>query len=219
MDRREASRNRHAMPAPLCAGRPKDSESRPAMSGGSGRGVNMATDFDYELLPPKLARQKDLDTCWACCMTGLLAANMSTQQMSESNLVAKYGTTKTGGISIDKLKDIAKDFGYLFNAFQDVAAARSILKDSFVIDRLRGNGMLMAAWRIHDPAQPTEVFFHAQIVWGVTYMSRQDIGTERALLRTMNPFTKAYESYPLFSVYRSDNMPLFTCWPNTRSSS
>jgi hypothetical protein len=175
----------------------------------------MATDFDYELLPPKLAKQKDIDTCWACCMSGLLAANSSAQQASESALVAKYATTSTGGISIDKLKVIAKDFGYLFNAFNDVATARTNLRDKFVIERLRGNGMLMAAWRIQDPAKPTEVFFHAQIVWGVTYLSNQDVGTERALLHTMNPFTKAYESYPLFSVYRSDNMPLFTCWPNT----
>jgi hypothetical protein len=178
----------------------------------------MATEFDYELNPPKLARQKDLDTCWACCMSALLAANMSAQQASESALVAKYGLTSTGGISIDQLKVIAKDFRYLFNAFDDVAAARSILKDSFIIDRLKGNGMLMAAWRIQDPAKPREVFFHAQIVWGVTYLSNQDVATERALLHTMNPFTKAYESYPLFSVYRSDNMPLFTCWPNTSSS-
>ena len=75
--------------------------------------------------------------------------------------------------------------------------------------------MLMAAWRVQDPAQPKEVFFHARIVWGVIYQTNQDVGTERALLDTMNPFTKAYELYPLFSVYRSDNMPLFTCWPST----
>lgn len=178
----------------------------------------MATDYDYELNPPKLAKQKDLDTCWACCMSALLASNMSSRQSSEDALVSKYATTKTGGISIDKLKVIAKDFGYLFNAFDTAASARSILTDGFLIDRLRGNGMLMAAWRIHDPAQPNEVFFHAQIAWGVSYLSVQDIGTERAMLHTMNPATKKYESYPLFSIYRSDNMPLFTCWPNTSSS-
>ena len=87
----------------------------------------MATDFDYELNPPKLARQKDVDTCWACCMSVLLAANMSTQQSSESALVAKYATTKTGGISIDQLKVIAKDFRYIFNAFDNVANARAVL--------------------------------------------------------------------------------------------
>jgi hypothetical protein len=175
----------------------------------------MATDFDYELLPPKLARQKDEDTCWACCMSGLLAASMSSQQASENDLVAKYGTTKTGGISIDQLKVIAKDFRYIFNAFDNVSAARSVLTDGFIIDRLRRNGMLMAAWRIRDPALPKEVFFHARIVWGVVYQMNQDVGTERAMLHTMNPFTKAYELFPLFSVYRSDNMPLFTCWPST----
>jgi hypothetical protein len=178
----------------------------------------MATDFDYELNPPQLARQKDVDTCWACCLSVLLAANMSTQQASESSLIAKYATTKTGGISIDQLKVIAKDFRYIFNAFDNVANARAVLSDGFIIDRLRRNGMLMAAWRVQDPAQPKEVFFHARIVWGVIYQMNQDVGTERALLETMNPFTKAYELYPLFSVYRSDNMPLFTCWPSTGSS-
>lgn len=178
----------------------------------------MATNSDYELNPPRLVRQKDLDTCWACCMSALLTANMAPEKATEDALVAKYATTPTGGITIPKLKVVAKDFGYLFNAFENTADARSILSDKFIIDRLRGNGMLMAAWRVHDPAKPNEVFFHAQIVWGVVYMSNQDIGTERALAHTMNPWTAKYESYPLFSVYRSDNMPLFTCWPNTRSS-
>ena len=178
----------------------------------------MATDYDYELNPPKLARQKDLDTCWACCMSALLAANMSPKQASEDGLVKQYATTSTGGVTIPKLKIIAKDFSYLFNSFDTVGEARSIMSDKFIIDRLRGNGMLMAAWRIQDPAKPNEVFFHAQIVWGVIYMSNQDIGTERALLHTMNPWSAKYELYPLFSVYRSDNMPLFTCWPNTSSS-
>jgi hypothetical protein len=178
----------------------------------------MATDSDYELNPPALAKQKDLDTCWACCMSALLDANMSIRRASEDDLVSKYATTKTGGITIPKLKVIAQDFGYLFNAFEGVPEARTTLTDKFIIERLRINGMLMAAWRIHDPAQPNEVFFHAQIVWGVIYMMNQDIGTERALLHTMNPANKKYELYPLFSVYRSDNMPMFTCWPNTISS-
>jgi hypothetical protein len=177
----------------------------------------MATDQDYELNPPKLSKQKDLDTCWACCMSALLAANMSPRKVSEDDLVKQYATTPTGGITIPKLEVIAKDFGYLFNAFEGVADARSTLTDGFIVDRLRGNGMLMAAWRIHDPAKPTEVFFHAQIVWGVIYLSTQDIGSARALLHTMNPWTAKYELYPLFSVYRSDNMPLFTCWPSSSS--
>jgi hypothetical protein len=179
---------------------------------------DMATDFDYELNPPKLVRQKDLDTCWACCMSALLTANMSSLKASEDELVRRYATTSTGGISIGKLQTVANDFRYLCNAFNDVAAARAILRDSFIIDRLHGNGMMMAAWRVHDPAKPSEVFFHAQIVWGVVYLSGQDLGTERAMIQTMNPFNKQYESYPLFSVYRPENMPLFTCWPNTSSS-
>jgi hypothetical protein len=174
----------------------------------------MATDSDYELNPPKLARQKDLDTCWACCMSALLAANMSPKQASEDDLVKDYATTPTGGVTIPKLKIIARDFGYLFNAFESVPEARSTLSDAFIIDRLRYNGMLMAAWRVYDPAKPNEVFFHAQIVWGVVYLSNSDVGTQRALLHTMNPWTSKYESYPLFSVYRSDTMPMFTCWPS-----
>jgi hypothetical protein len=199
-------RAREAMSAALARGRPP-----------AGKDADMATDYDYELIPPKLAKQKDLDTCSACCMSGLLAANMSPQQATEDSLVAKYATTKTGGISIDKLKAIAKDFGYIHNAFDTSAAARSILTDSFLIERLKKSGMLMVAWRIRDPALPNEVFFHAQIAWGVQYMSNQDLRTERALLHTMNPATKKYELYPLFSVYRTDNMPVFTCWPNGRT--
>lgn len=177
----------------------------------------MATDFDYELNAPKLTRQKDLDTCWACCMSALLTANMSPTPVSEDELVRKYATTPTGGVTIPTLQVVARDFGYLFNAFLGVANAQSTLTDRFIIERLRGNGMLMAAWRIQDPAKPSEVFFHARLVWGVTYTSNQDIGSSRAMLRTINPFSAKYELYPLFSVYRSDNMPLFTCWP-ARSS-
>jgi hypothetical protein len=177
----------------------------------------MATDYDYELNPPKLARQKDLDTCWACCMSGLLAANMSAKPSSEDELVRTYATTPTGGIDVSKLRTVAKDFSYLCNDFQRSVDARGILTDRFIVDRLRTNGMMMAAWRVQDPKKPNETFFHAQMVWGVIYQTNQDVGSERALLHTMNPWTAKYELYPLFWVYRSDNMPLFTCWPNTSS--
>jgi hypothetical protein len=175
----------------------------------------MPTDYDYDLNPPKRAKQKDLDTCWACCMSALLAANLSARQASENDLVKKYATTPTGGIIMNKLKDVAQDFGYLYNGFESVTDARSILTDRFIIDRLRINGMLMAAWRIYDSAEPMAVFFHAQIVWGVEYMSNQDVGTNRALLHVMNPATAQYGLYPLFMVYRPENMPLFTCWPKS----
>jgi hypothetical protein len=178
----------------------------------------MATDYDYDLNPPKRSRQKDLDTCWACCMSALLAANMSSKQASEDDLVKKYATTATGGIIMAKLRDLAQDFGYLFNDFETVTDARSVLTDGFIIDRLRRNGMLMAAWRVSDANKPSEVFFHAQIVWGVEYMSNQEVGTDRALLYTMNPATAQYGLYPLFMVYRPDNMPLFTCWPKSSST-
>ena len=178
----------------------------------------MATDYDYDLNPPKRSRQKDLDTCWACCMSALLTANMSSKQASEDDLVKRYATTATGGIIMAKLKDVAQDFGYLFNDFETVTDARSVLTDGFIIDRLRRNGMLMAAWRVSDPNKPSEVFFHAQIVWGVEYMSNQEVGTDRALLHTMNPATAQYGLYPLFMVYRPDNMPLFTCWPKSSST-
>jgi hypothetical protein len=175
----------------------------------------MATDYDYELNPPKLVRQQNLDTCWACCMAGLLASNMSAKQASEAELVRTYATTPTGGIDVSKLRVVAKDFSYLCNDFQRTVDARAILTDRFIVDRLRTNGMLMAAWRVQDPAKPNETFFHAQIVWGVIYQTNQDVGTERALIHTMNPWTAKYELYPLFWLYRSDNMPFFTCWPNS----
>lgn len=179
----------------------------------------MAVDGqDYEMNPPALVKQKDLDTCWACCLSALLDANMSPRRETEDALVKKYATTDTGGITIPQMEIVAKDYGYLFNSFPTAARARTTLTDKFVKERLIANGMLMAAWRIHDPAKPNEVFYHAQIVWGVYYMMSQDIGTERALLQTMNPANKKYELYPLFSIYASDNMPMFTCWP-ARSSS
>jgi hypothetical protein len=177
----------------------------------------LATDYDYELNPPKLAKQKNLDTCWACGMSGILAANMSARQASEDELVRQYATTKTGGMPPAKLGTVATDFGYLYNGFADKTAARSVITAEFVIDRLHLNGMMMAAWRIHDPAKPDEVFFHAQIVWGVIYLSNQDYKTERALLHTMNPWTAKYELWPLFWIYRDESMPLFTCWPKTIS--
>jgi len=175
----------------------------------------MPTDYDYDLNPPKRTKQKDLDTCWACCMSALLAANFSAKQASENDLVKKYATTPTGGTIMNKLKDVAQDFGYLFNGFETATDARSILTDRFIIDRLRINGMMMVALRVYDPAQPNAVFFHAQIVWGVEYSSNQDVGTNRALLHVMNPATAQYGLYPLYMVYRPDNMPLFTCWPKS----
>jgi hypothetical protein len=178
----------------------------------------VATDSDYELNPPKKTKQKDLDTCWACCMSGLLAANMSSKQASESELVKKYATTPTGGIDASQLRSVASDYDYLCNSFEKADAAKGILTDSFMIARLRTQGMLMAAWRVHDPAQPNEVFFHAQIVYGITYLTNQDIGTQRAMMRTMNPATAQYELYPMFLVLRDDNMPAFTCWPKSSHS-
>ena len=178
----------------------------------------MATDYDYELNPPKKVKQKDLDTCWACCMSGLLAANQSAKQASEDELVRKYATTRTGGIDASQLQTVARAYDYLANAFTTTAQAKSILTDGFIIDRLKRNGMLMAAWRIHDPAKPDETFFHAQIVYGVTYMSNQDVGSQRAMMRTMNPAIAQYSLYPLFLVFRDDNMPAFTCWPKSGRS-
>lgn len=177
----------------------------------------MAIDEDYELNAPKLARQKDLDTCWACCLSGLLAANMSARQATENDLVRQYATTPTGGITIPALSTIAKDFGYLFNSFQNSEAAAYTLSDSFFKDRLKLNGMLMIAWRVYDSTKPNDVFFHAQILWGIVYSIKADIGTSRALMHTMNPETAKYELYPLFWTMRGENMPMFTCWPNTRS--
>jgi hypothetical protein len=177
----------------------------------------MATDADYELNPPKKVRQKDLDTCWACCMSALLSANMSAKQASEDDLVKKYAETDTGGIDVSRLKNVANDYDYLCNSFANKREASSILTDKFIIDRLKGNGMLMLAWRVEDPGQPNKRFFHARIVWGVVYLTNQDIGTQRALIHTMNPWTAQYELYPLFMAFRDENMPAFACWPKSRT--
>jgi len=174
----------------------------------------MATDYDYELNPPALAKQSKLDSCWACCMTNLLKANGSAKQMPEKDLIEKYATTKEGGIDVTKLKTLAADFNYISNAFTTTTAARSVLTSDFIIGVLKRTGMMMLAWKVEDPSQPGKTFFHAQIVWGVIYTINQDVGTDRALIHTMNPWTAAYELYPLFWIQRGQNMPLFTCWPN-----
>ena len=175
----------------------------------------MATVYDYELNEPRLARQKDLDTCWACCFSVLFGANQSAKQASESELVRAYATTPTGGIDASKLQKVASDFDYIANPFWNDAAARGILTDGFIKDRLRLNGMMMAAWKVQDPDQPDKTFFHAQVVWGVAYMSNQEVGTDRALLRTMNPATRSYQLYPLFMIYRPEKMPMFVAYPKS----
>ncbi len=174
----------------------------------------MATNDDYELNAPALAKQTKIDSCWACCMTNLLKANGSAKQMSEKDLISTYATTPEGGIDVTALKTIAKDFNYISNPFMTSASARSVITANFVISILKRSGMMMMAWKVEDATQPGKTFFHAQIVWGVIYMINQDIGTDRALIHTMNPWTKTYQLYPLFWILRPENMPLFTCWPN-----
>ncbi len=179
----------------------------------------MATDDDLELNPPKLVLQSNLDTCWACCMSALLDANMSPKRASEADLVKQYATTSTGGISPERLEAVARDFEYACVTNKDPPTARMFMSDSIIKLHLRSNGLMMLAWKITDPEKPTEVFFHAQIVWGVIYQTRQDIGTERAMIRTMNPGTKTYDWYPLFTIYRAEHLPLFGCWPKATAPS
>jgi len=176
----------------------------------------MATDYDYELNAPALAKQSKIDSCWATCMSNLLKANGSAKQMSEKDLIAAYATTKEGGIDVSKLNALAKDFNYIANPFMNAAAARSIITSPFIIGILRQSGMMMMAWKVEDASQPGKTFFHAQIVWGVIYSINQDVGTDRAMIHTMNPWTASYQLYPLYWILRSENMPLFTCWPNGR---
>lgn len=171
----------------------------------------MATDYDYDLNPPKKVAQKSVDSCWAAAFECILDAIGASNKKTEKELVAEYGQTSDGGISPEQLSVIAGKFGFLFNVFWKKSDS-AVFTDKFVIDRLKQTGPLLAAPKITSSGP---VFFHAQVIWGVHYLTPGDVGTDRALMYTMNPDGGKYSLYPIS--YFTTNLPMFTCWKNSGS--
>jgi hypothetical protein len=171
----------------------------------------MAIDEDYELNPPKKVKQAKWATCWAAAYESILAATGSSNQMTEKQLVEKYGDFQGGGgIRPGTLGDIAAQFGFIFNIFLD-SKETLVFSDKFVRERLKNSGPVLAACKILNLGGMPG--YHAQVIYGVKYMMQSDIGTGLALVSTMNPATGNYESYPIS--YFQTNTPLFTCWKNS----
>jgi Papain-like cysteine protease AvrRpt2 len=170
----------------------------------------MATESDYVLNPPKKVKQKSWATCWAAAFESILDATANSDKKTEQELVDKYANQVGGGIQPKVLGDIAKDFGFIFNIFLDSSETR-VFSDSFIIERLKKGGALLAAPKVLNLAGGMPGY-HAQVIYGVTYLSDSDKGTGNALINTMNPATGAYALYPLS--YFTTNTPLFTCWKN-----
>lgn len=174
-------------------------------------GNSMATDYDYDQTPPKKVKQTSTDSCWAAAFECILDAIGASNKKTEKELVATYGQTSSGGITPEQLSKIAKDFGFVFNVFWNKADA-AVFSDKFVMGQLKSVGPILAAPKI---TTSTPIFFHAQVIWGVHYMTVGDIGTKNALMYTMNPDGGKYSLYQIS--YFQDNLPMFTCWKNKGS--
>lgn len=175
----------------------------------------MATDFDYELNPPKRVKQKSYATCWAAAFESILDAAAVSNKKTEDELVASYGVPQAGGgIRPVDLGHVARTFGFLFNIFLDKADT-VVFNDKFIVERLRQTGAILAAPRI-TTSGPFP-WYHAQVIWGVKYLTNADVGTSQALLSTMNPADGKYALFPIS--YFTTNTPLFTCWKNVSASS
>ena len=170
----------------------------------------MATEYDYQLNPPKRVKQQSRATCWAAAFESMLATLAYSPQLTEKELVDAYGVKWAGGgLRVKTLETIAQRFGFIFNSF-DSTAAKSTFTDRFMMERLQKAGPVLAA--AYVTSMGGAPWFHAQVIWGVTYMIQQDIGTGNSLLNTMNPADGKYALYPLW--YFTKNVPLFTCWRN-----
>ncbi|AGA25307.1 papain-like cysteine protease family protein [Singulisphaera acidiphila] len=175
----------------------------------------MATDFDYELNPPKKVKQKSYATCWAAAFESILDAAAVSNKKTEDELVSDYGVAQAGGgIRPIDLGNVAKNFGFLFNIFVDKKDT-VVFTDKFLIERLKQSGAVMAAAKI-STSGPFP-WYHAQVIWGVKYLGTSDIGSSNALLSTMNPADGKYALYPIS--YFTTNTPLFTCWKNVSAPS
>lgn len=174
----------------------------------------MATQFDYQLNPPKRVKQAKYATCWAAAFESILDATANSNKKTEKELVDQYGAAWAGGgISPANLETVAKGFGFLFNTFLDKTEAR-VFSDKFVRDRLKQSGAILAAAKITTTSPP---WYHAQVIWGVRYLTDGDAAAGNAILDTMNPADGQYAIYPLS--YFTGNTPAFTCWRNAGNAS
>lgn len=170
----------------------------------------MATDYDYELNPPRRVKQTRWATCWAAAFESVLASVGASDQKTEKQLVERYGSGLAGGgIRPGKLATIADDHGFIANTWLDGEDTR-VFSDRFVLDRLQQAGPILAACKVMNLGGAPG--YHAQVIWGVHYLSERDIGSDDVLLLTMNPANAKYEMYPIR--YFRRNTPLFTCWLN-----
>ncbi len=170
----------------------------------------MATDYDYELNPPSRVKQARWATCWAAAFESIFATVGLSSQMTEAQLAARYGNARAGGgIRPGTLKTIADDFDFIANTWLD-GEDTSIFTDNFVKERLRHNGPMLAACHVMNLGGAPG--YHAQVIWGVHYLTNADVNAGDALLLTMNPANAKYELYPIG--YFKRNTPLFTCWQN-----
>lgn len=170
----------------------------------------MATESDYELNPPRRVQQARWATCWAAGFESILASVGVSDQKSEKQLVERYGSGMAGGgIRPATLKTIAGDYDFIANTWLD-GEDTQLFSDKFVKERLQSAGPMLAACKIMNlGGQPG---YHAQVIWGVHYLTERDIGSNDALLLTMNPANAKYELYPIR--YFRSHTPLFTCWQN-----
>jgi hypothetical protein len=175
----------------------------------------MATEYDYELNPPKKVKQKSYATCWAAAFESILDAAAVSDKKTEDELVSQYGVSQAGGgIRPVDLGNVARKFGFLFNIFLDKQDT-VVFTDKFVMERLKQSGAMLAAPKI-TTSGPFP-WYHAQVIWGVKYLTSSDIGSSTALLSTMNPADGKYALFPIS--YFTTNTPLFTCWKNVGASS
>jgi len=171
----------------------------------------MATDSDYELNPLKRVKQANYATCWAAAFESILDAAAVSNKKTDAEVVSAYGVPQVGGgIRPGDLGNVAKQFGFLFNRFLDKSET-VIFSDRFVVERLRQSGAILAAPKI-TTSGPFP-WYHAQVIWGVKYLTNSDVGTSNALLSTMNPADGKDALFPIS--YFTTNTPLFTCWKNS----
>jgi hypothetical protein len=173
----------------------------------------MATDYDYQLNPPKKVKQNNYATCWAAAFESILNATGNSNKKTEAELVSQYGAAWAGGgITPKDLGNVAANFGFLFNIFLNKADT-VIFTDKFIKDRLKQSGPLLVAPKI-TTSGPFP-WYHAQVIWGVKYLTMGDYQSGGALLDTMNPADGKYALYPIS--YFTSNLPMFTCWKNAGS--
>jgi hypothetical protein len=173
----------------------------------------MPSNSDYQLNPPVRIKQKRWATCWAACMSSLLQTKGVSGAPTEAMLAEDYGDKQMGGgVNGTTLGEVAKDFGYIFNTYLGEEDTKGGFNDTIILDRLKDKAWFMAAPRIHTP---TGIWYHAQVIWGITFFNDKAVGKNDCFIHTMNPATGKYELYPISYFRNIGKSAMFTCWDNT----